>query len=261
MRSACNAAVVVAMTACTGSAIPPSPAAPSPGLITITGRVTDSATAAPIPGATVSINGRSWATTDASGNYSVSGRLDAAINADYTYVSAPQYFSDYRYIRLKVHDIRLRPIERINAGGSIDLTVSAQDSLCVNNAQDTPGLGPDYVCRSVRVVAPGAGVVTIEASSAASTRPQLEVETTDDVCPCFARIENPITIRVTDRTEPGTDVEPVCSIRKAPPPEQVSNSAGLTLEERRPPQTNPLTRFGSSMASALRSLPRGSGPP
>ena len=48
-----------------------------PATIVLTGRVTDSATSAPISGAIVSINGRYRATTDSVGNYSVTGLLDA----------------------------------------------------------------------------------------------------------------------------------------------------------------------------------------
>ena len=45
-------------------------------VIQLSGQVTDDGTSAPIAGATVTVNGRYRTTTDASGNYSLTGRLD-----------------------------------------------------------------------------------------------------------------------------------------------------------------------------------------
>lgn len=44
----------------------------------------------------------------------------------------------------------------------------ARHSLCFNNIRDFPGLGPDYICRTVRIVAPIDGVMAIEAISVAN---------------------------------------------------------------------------------------------
>lgn len=80
------------------------------------------------------------------------------------------------------------------------------DSLCFNNVRDFPGLGPDYVCRTVRVVALAAGVLTIEAiSSSDGTRPNLAVETVN--VPLQWRIEYPASIPVTAGTEVMANIE------------------------------------------------------
>ena len=181
---------------------------PQPAEITLNGRVTDAATAGPIAGAVVSINGRYRSTTDSSGNYSVTGLLDYGRNYDYTYVAAQNYFADYRYIRGTVQNVRLYRIERIMAGESKLVTVVPDDSLCVNNVQDTPGIGPDYVCRSVFVVAPDEGAVTIDAvSTQDGSHPQLEAETVGVSPCCSERLENPTTIRVKAGTTIFVNVE------------------------------------------------------
>ncbi len=175
---------------------------------TLTGRVTDSATSAPISGATVSINGRYRTATDSLGNYSVAGFLDAGGNHDFTYVSANDYVSDYRYIRATSQSVQLYRIKRIMAGDSVMMTVAPNDSLCVNNVQDTPGLGQDYVCRSVRVVAPRDGVMTVEALETQSgARPPLEVETVGVSPCCSERLGNPASIQLTAGTEVVVNVE------------------------------------------------------
>jgi hypothetical protein len=174
----------------------------------LTGRVTDSTTSAPIPGAIVSIDGRYRGPTDSSGSYSVTGLLDYGRNFDFTYVSANSYASDYRYIRGTTQNVRLYPIERITAGQSKLLTIAPDDTLCLNNVQDTPGLGQDYVCRSVRVVAAGDGVITVEAlSTQGEARPPLEVETVDASSCCSERLENPTSIAMKAGTEIVVNVE------------------------------------------------------
>ena len=175
--------------------------------IVLTGRVMDAATSAPIPGATVSINGRSAAMTDAAGNYTLNGLLDAGLT-NFTYVSANGYASDYHYIRGTTQNARLYRIERITAGDSKALTVTPTDTLCVNNVQDEPGIGPDYLCRSVRVVAPSDGVITIEADSTVDgAYARMEVETVGVSPCCSERIENPTSLRVASGTEIVINVE------------------------------------------------------
>ena len=181
---------------------------PQPMAMTLTGRVVDSATGLPIAGAVVSINGRYRANADTSGNYSVAGLLDYGSNHDYTYVSVENYVSDYRYIRGTIQNVHLYRIERIVAGESRLVTIAPDDTLCVNNVQDTPGLGPDYVCRSVFVVAPNDGSVTIEAvSTQDGAHPPLEVETRGVSPCCSERIGNPTTIQVAAGTVIVVNVE------------------------------------------------------
>ena len=181
---------------------------PQPAAITLNGRVTDSATAGPVAGAVVSINGRYRTTTDSSGNYTVVGLLDAGSNTDFTDVSAENYFADYRYIRGTIQNVHLYRIERIVAGETKLVTIAPDDTLCVNNVQDTPGIGPAYVCRSVFVVAPNDGTVTIEAvSTQDGAHPPLEVETVGVSPCCSERLGNPTTIRVTAGTVIVVNVE------------------------------------------------------
>jgi hypothetical protein len=175
--------------------------------VTLTGRVTDAATGGPIAGARVSINGGPPGTTDSSGNYSVAGLLAAGSNSGFTYVSAQNYVSDYRYIQGRtVQNVRLNRVERIVAGESTRVTIAPEDTLCLNNAQDTLGLGPDYLCRSVFVVAPTDGAVTIEAvSTRDGAHPPLEVE--ESPGGSDARMGNPTTIQVSAGTVIVVNVE------------------------------------------------------
>ena len=185
---------------------------PKPAFITLTGHVTDAASGGPIASAVVYINGRYRAITDNSGYYLVGGFLDAGNNSDTTYVSAENYAADHRYIRGTVQDVRLWRVERIMAGESKVVTVAPDDTLCVNNVQDTPGLGPDYVCRSVFVVAQNDGAVTIEAvSTRDGTHPRLEVETIGVTPCCSERIGNPTTVEVAAGTLIVVNVEMVSS--------------------------------------------------
>jgi Carboxypeptidase regulatory-like domain len=178
--------------------------------VVLSGRVTDSTTSAPIAGATVSINGRYRSTTDSVGNYSDTGFLDAGINLNYTYVSANSYENDFRYIRGTTQNVHLYRIQRVTAGDSTVVTIAPDDTLCVNNVQDTPGLGQDYVCRSVRIVAPRDGVITLEAlSTQGGARPPLEVETVGVSPCCSERLGNPTSIQVTAGTEVVAHVEMV----------------------------------------------------
>jgi hypothetical protein len=177
---------------------------------TLTWQVTDGATSAPISGATVSINGRYSTVTDKSGNYSVAGFLDAGGNFNYTYVAANGYAADYRYIRAASQSVRLYRVQRIMAGDATTVTVAPADTLCVNNVQDSPGLGQDYVCRSVRVVAPSDGIMMVEAVSTQSgAHPLLEVETVGAARCCAERLGNPTSIEVTAGTEVNVSVEMV----------------------------------------------------
>jgi hypothetical protein len=222
MPTSKRASVVLLLTlvwtwACNGSngiapSPSPSPSPPQPAGITLTGRVTDAATGGPIAGAVVSINGRYRGTTDDSGQFSVAGVLDNGDNYDYTYVSAENYVTDFRYIRGTTQNVRLHRTERIVAGESKVVTIAPDDTLCVNNAQDTLGLGPDYLCRSVFVVTPSDGAVTIEAvSTHDGVHPPLEVETVGVSPCCSERMGNPTTIKVRAGTVIVVNVEMLSS--------------------------------------------------
>jgi hypothetical protein len=178
----------------------------------LTGQVTDRDTSAPIAGATVWVDFLYKTTTDSSGHYSLTGRFYYG-QYSFTYVSANDYVVDYRYIRAFSQNVRLYRIEGgITAGDSKDVTVAPDDSLCVNNEQDAPGWGPalgqGYVCRSVRVVAPSDGVMTLEAvSTQGGAHPLLEVEAVRVSPCCSERIGNPTSIQVTAGTEVIASVE------------------------------------------------------
>ena len=168
-------------------------------VIQLSGRVTDAGTAAPITGATVSVNGRYSTTSDASGNYSLTGRLDNG-DSSITWASADGYESHTRYIRgNSTQSFRLRPVERIVGGQSWSLTVRPDDSLCFSDAYDpsfgVPGSG--FLCRTVRVMAPSDGMLQIEAvSTADGSHPTLDVTVVNNSGPWDQRMENPVSINV-----------------------------------------------------------------
>jgi hypothetical protein len=177
------------------------------------GKVIDGTTSAPIAGAAVSINAKYRTTTDSSGHYRVTGLLDAELHLNMISVSANNYASDVRSIERTSQTVRLHRIEPMVAGDSAVVTVAPDDTLCINSLQDMLGLAPDYVCRSVRVVAPIDGIMTLEARSMqGGARPPLEVEIVAIVAPgkpgcCAERIENPTSMVVTAGTEVVANVE------------------------------------------------------
>jgi hypothetical protein len=176
----------------------------------LAGRVTDSTTSTSLFGATVSINGHYATTTDSLGNYTVTGFLDYGSNTNFTYVSANNYANDYRYIRGTTQNVRLYRIERITAGDSTVVTVAPDDTLCVNNVQDTPGVGQDYVCRSVRMLVPSDGVMTLEAVAIqGGAHPPLEVEINSTPVNWAEPFPNPTSFPVTAGNEVVANVEMV----------------------------------------------------
>ena len=97
-------------------------------------------------------------------------------------------------------DLHPRLVTQITAGDSTTVTVSPGDTPCINNVQDFPGLGPDYACRIVRIVAPADGDLTIEAvpTQPGTSIPLLESEivpTTSSGC-CNEDLGNPRTLTV-----------------------------------------------------------------
>jgi hypothetical protein len=173
-------------------------------VIQLSGQVIDHGTSAPIAGVTVSVNGRYRATTDASGNYSLTGRLDHG-DSSYTFTSADGYEVYTRYIRgNSAQNFRLRRIERILGGQSWSVTVHPDDSLCFNDLYEPsyglPGSG--FLCRTVRVVSQRDGVLQIEAvSTADGSRPPLDVTVLYNSGPWDQRMENPVSINVRTGTE------------------------------------------------------------
>ena len=97
--------------------------------------------------------------------------------------------------------------QRITAGETITVAVGPDNSICLNNVRDFPGLGLDYICRTVRIVAPIDGVMTIEATSVANgTHPSLAVETVNASSDVW-RLENPTSIPVAAGTEVMANIE------------------------------------------------------
>jgi hypothetical protein len=181
---------------------PATPAAPAPPGTALQGLVVNALSSAPIAGAVVSIDGRYTARTDATGNYTLAGSAVLGPGYDFVYVSASGYEPDYRFLGT-AGDFRLFPIERIEAGRSAALIVTPDDSLCVNNMQDFPGLGPSYHCHAVRVVAARAGRLSIEVRTAdGALHDPVEVETAAVSNCCSERIQNPTALDVT----PGLEV-------------------------------------------------------
>ena len=155
-------------------------------VIQLSGQVADDGTSAPIAAATVSVDGNYRATTDASGKYSLTGRLGFG-DSSYTFASADGYEVYTRYIRgNSAQNFRLRRIERILGGQSWSVTIHPDDSLCFSDfhepALEPPGFG--FLCRAVRVVTQITGILTVEAvSTKDGSHPPLEVQVLD---PCSA---------------------------------------------------------------------------
>ena len=124
---------------------------------------------------------------DATGKYDVTfnakqgGYLEGATAL--LIIEADGYEYEYRWFRpvsaagVQTLDVHPRAIRQITAGEATSVTVTPDDTLCVNNVQDFPGLGPDYFCRTVRVVAPFSGLLTIEAVPVQDGQPKPQVET------------------------------------------------------------------------------------
>ena len=76
-----------------------------------------------------------------------------------------RYELDSRFVRVTTRratfDFVLREIEWISAEDSTNVTVTANDPLCFNDAQD-PSFGSDMVCHPLRVLAPRNGTLRIE---------------------------------------------------------------------------------------------------
>ena len=157
------------------------------------------------------------AATDATGVYrlvfdAVPGLMSHDMTAFACLRTRPDYASDCQWIRATSRyvsqNFRTYRFKQLVAGNSIAVTVLPSDSVCLNGVQDSPGLGQDFVCRGVRIVAPEDGVMTIEAQSVEGTRPPLEVEVVSAAEPCCAeRIGNPTSLSVSKGTVVAANVE------------------------------------------------------
>jgi len=118
------------------------------------------------------------------------------------YLDGNGYEHEYRWFRptgsdpRQILDLHPRRIQQITAGESVSVTVARDDTPCINNVQDIPGLGSSYVCRTVRVIVPADGVLTVAASANSGAVALLEMEATTgpDDC-CF--LGTPLTLAVT----------------------------------------------------------------
>jgi hypothetical protein len=179
----------------------------------LTGQVVVADTASPIRGVTIFINGRYSAVSDDAGRYSVTGALDGGSLTsfgNYAFTSASGYEPEYRFVRTASQDFHLRPSQRMTAGASTSVTVSPTDTICVNNVQDDPSLygAAAMVCRTVRVIAPSDGLLTVEAVSSGGAHPQMEAEALIDAhCCTLENLGNPWSQRVTAGTEVRVNVE------------------------------------------------------
>jgi len=122
--------------------------------------------------------------------------------------------ADSRYVlattKNAIQSFHLHRITRITAGESTVLTIAPDDAICINNVQDMHPWPSEFVCRTVRIVAPGDGIMHIEAIpvEAGAALPDLEVETIGASGPCCSeRMANPISIVVAAGTEVMANVE------------------------------------------------------
>jgi hypothetical protein len=195
----------VAVSGC-GADMPTRPSSstvpPLPGNAVLTGKVTDRATGAPLPGAAVVFSQPHPAPivrTDHSGIYSLTG-LPAPGGGAMVWASADGYEDDLHYYHESSQDFRLHPIERIAAGESARVTVRPDDSLCWNNIHE-PGYGNDYVCRIVRIM-PADGIMTLEALSiSGGPRPELVVAVQARSRVIVERLGNPVSVDLAGGTE------------------------------------------------------------
>jgi hypothetical protein len=82
--------------------------------------------------------------------------------------------------------------------------------VCVNNVQDFPGLGQDYVCQRVLILATTDGIMTVEGlSTQGGVRPLLEIESGSGATCCNYSMGNPTSIPVTAGTEVRVNIEMV----------------------------------------------------
>jgi hypothetical protein len=187
LRSMCTRGLAVLLlmlaAACGGSnaspAAPSTPNAPTPvttSTFHVTGTVTEDA-GHPVAGATVTIlNTSVSSTTDGNGFYSLDFDVRGAVTGlvrlvkaeDAGYDMSHNYLipvSGSQYISQNIHLYRIR---RITAGETAVLTVVPGDTSCGDNDQ--------FTCRTVHIVAPSDGLMTIAAEATpAATNAGLDI--------------------------------------------------------------------------------------
>jgi hypothetical protein len=103
-------------------------------------------------------------------------------------------------------DFHLYRVRYITAGESLAVTIAAGDSLCYNNVRDSPGIGPDQICRTVRIVPRADGVLRVEATSTSNgMHPNLAIETLN--ASGEWRFENPSSFPATAGTQVMVNIE------------------------------------------------------
>jgi hypothetical protein len=169
-KRGCVVLLLISASACGGSnTSPAAPSTPSPAptpTTTSTFHVTGIATeddGNPVAGATVTILNTSVARmTDGSGFYSLDFDAHRGAGGDVGWVKAESAGHDLSYNALipasgsqnVSQNIHIYRIKRITAGESTVLTVVLGDTMCGDNDQ--------FVCRTVHIVAPADGLMTIE---------------------------------------------------------------------------------------------------
>jgi Carboxypeptidase regulatory-like domain len=159
-------AIGIVISACsnsetTGPATPTSVATTASPAVSgrLTGLVTDD-TGSPVPMANVvtySQGGTRTASTDEQGFYeidSTNGPMEVSAAKD-------GFERSLRFLTaVPKQDIRLHRMVRLAAGASRIVTVAPDDSMC--------GLEDEYTCRTIRVVAPGAGLLHVSVTTASA---------------------------------------------------------------------------------------------
>jgi hypothetical protein len=147
-------------------------------------------------------------TTDASGHYEVTF---LAVPGAYLEGSTAEvdslgggYENEFRFLRLanadahQTLDLHPRLITQITAGDSTGVTVVPTDTLCVDGLQDlVDSAGIDFVCRTVRILVPADGALTVELQSVSGiSKSLLETEylTTGAEACASPALDNPRTV-------------------------------------------------------------------
>jgi hypothetical protein len=247
LATACNGRGPTAPTPDRERSVSPSPGPPAPvpssphppAAFELTGLVTDE-NGKPLSGAKITVDflasdvpGTHYSETsgvaDERGVYritftAVPGAMKGPVGTDdavaFAYVTAGclspapsscAHEADYRYVLSTTQratlDFHLRRITRITAGESTVVTIAPDDMICVNNVQDMHPWPSEFVCRTVRIVAPGDGIMHVEATpvEAGAALPDLEVEAVGGRA--YERIANPTSLPVAAGTEVMANVE------------------------------------------------------
>lgn len=140
--------------------------------------------------------GRYTATFDArQGGYVYGSTATVYLEAGVDYEAETRLFRPVGSNRLQTLNFLPRRKMWIQAGEPASVTVESVDAPCFNNAQDGAGPGPVYLCRTVRMIVPTTGVLTVDAESAAAgSRPPIEMEGPGILDCCY--LGNPLSMPV-----------------------------------------------------------------